>query len=52
MPVAHDVGVFGQRAKGGPVAPGPYGDDLPVGAVHLRTANRQPSGEGGVHLGQ
>ena len=52
MPVAHDVGMLGQRAKRRPVGFGAHPGDLTVGAVHRRAADRQPGSEGGIHRRQ
>jgi hypothetical protein len=50
VPVADHIGLIGQRTQRGPVAFGAGGDDLAVGAVHLRAADRQPGSERGVQL--
>ena len=40
-----------QGPQRGPVSQSPDGDDLPVGAVHLGSADRQPGHERAVQLG-
>ena len=44
------VGLGRQRPQGAPVGRRPGSDHLAVGAVDLGPAERQPGGEGGVHL--
>jgi hypothetical protein len=41
-----------QGPQRGPVSLSPDGDDLPVGAVHLGSADRQPGHERAVQLGK
>ena len=52
MQVSDQVWDRRQRSERGPVGCRALGDDLPVGAVHLAAADRQPRGERGVHLRQ
>jgi hypothetical protein len=50
VPLADHIRLGGQRAQRRPVALGPDGDHLAVGAVHLGTPEGQPGDEGGIQL--
>jgi hypothetical protein len=52
VPITDHIGLVGQRTQRGPVPFGAHGNDLAVGAVHLRPAVGQPGSERGVQLGQ
>ena len=51
MPLRHQIRPLRQRSQRGPVRLSAGGDDLPVGAMDLSPADRQPSREGAVELG-